>query len=68
MTVNILLNRSIYTMKSKKVKRNHNNMLAVSESLVYTKLTRIIFIIILSFFQLQYKIPLQIENEDVVMF
>lgn len=43
-------------------------MLAVSESLVYTKLARIILTIILSFFQLQYKIPLQIENEDVVMF
>jgi hypothetical protein len=45
---------SIYTMKRKKVKRNHNNTLAVLIALGYTH-------------SMQYKIPIQIENEDTIV-
>ncbi len=65
------LNRSIYTMKRKKVKRNHNNMLAVSASLGYTNLGSKLkwdsFFLFYKIFPLQYKIPLQIENEDTIV-
>ncbi len=41
-------------MKRKKVKRNHNNTLAVLIALGYTH-------------SMQYKIPIQIENEDTIV-
>jgi hypothetical protein len=51
-------------MKQKKVKRNHNNALAVFVRLGYTKFSILIDPVN---FSMQYKIPIQIENEDVIV-
>lgn len=48
-------------MKPKKVKRNHTIALAVLIRLGYTNLRFSIN------FPMQYKIPIQIENEDVIV-
>lgn len=56
----IMKNCTIYTMKDIKVKRNQNKELADSEVLGYTNGN-------IPHKNMQYKIPIQIENEDTIV-